>query len=1207
MIHTNINSFSLFSSIRTFLSSTLFVSSLALAQSASAQTVLQYADGEDKSAVLDTSTSGYVLEVGSGSAATQSGAITGTGDIFKMGIGSLYLTGANDYSGGTLVGGGVLKMTQGGSIVNTLSVVVGEYPGYPGGSSEGILVVDGAGGGASVTTAGETSVGDGGAGSLQIIQGGEFYNTSSGSDFVVGAMPDSNGSVRVADAGSLLDVAGYLYVGSSGTGTVLVENGGTMKSKGLAFIGSDEGAGTVTVTGSNSAWDGSSSSASVPSELVVGYGGKGTLNVLAGGSVSGFDFASIGNNGEGDGEDGDGTVTVSGSNSTLSVGDLSVGGTGQGGVLNIFDGGRVLASGFASIGDYLGEEGTINVDGVGSVLELTDDILYIGYEGVGTLNLSNGGLLDQSTLGIHDPVTLGFEAGSQGTLNIGADPTLAGGPVGAGLVDAVGVEGWDGDATLNFNHTETDYFFTNNGLESGTAVKIRDSIKVGHYAGTTTLNGDNNYTGGTTIYGGTLNVAHSNGLGTGAVINEAELNFSDGVEIDNVIENRPNGITSFRDLSSASNATIANAGGILSGEYGGLSFFYDSSTAGNAAIRNAGGTVDGTIGGGLVFDDFSTADDATISNHGATVLGANGGITYFVGNSSAGLAAITNYGSAVADAGGDLSIGQEPGGRTVFTSTATAGSAAINNLGSTMSGSMGGATLFYGTASANQATLTNHGATVDGVGGGSTIFFEDSSAGAATLNNLAGTVSGALGGVTGFDWQASAGDAAIHNRGSAVAGASSGWTIFRQYSSAGNATITNHTGVAGGGVTLFSDNSTLANATIITEDKAYTFFQGLVNGGEERFDEGSLITNAGGTVDFSRLTTGGIIIGSIAGAGDYYLGSHDLVVGGNNQSTQVSGVISDGSAPAPAVPQNIQDSLSPVAGTGTGGWLVKAGTGTLTLSGANTYTGGTNVGEGTLVGNSDSLQGNIYNSAQLTFDQSTDGTYAAGGVISGTGDLAKTGAGKLTLSEEFTYTGVTNVNEGTLALSGSGSLSSTSAISIASGAVFDVSGVPSFTLGSGQTLGGTGSVVGLATIGSGGILSPGNSPGTLTFADGLTLNDGAILDFEFGNISDLILVTGGTLTGSASAGGITLNLSDSGDFDIGTYTLIDFTGAILSNFDPTRFAFGSTIAGYDYSLGINGNTLELTAIPEPATTALLAGGAILLAAVCFRRRRQQQS
>src|SRR5207248_10738416 len=82
--------------------------------------------------------------------------------------------------------------------------------------------------------------------------------------------------------------------------------------------------------------------------------------------------------------------------------------------------------------------------------------------------------------------------------------------------------------------------------------------------------------------------------------------------------------------------------------------------------------------------------------------------------------------------------------------------------------------------------------------------------------------------------------------------------------------------------------------------------------------------------------------------------------------------------------------LSGIIGTTTGS-LTKDGAGTLTLSGANTYSGGTTVSAGILSGTTASLQGDIANNANLTFNQATTGSYA--GVISATGSLTIAGSG----------------------------------------------------------------------------------------------------------------------------------------------------------------------------------------------------------------------
>ena len=94
------------------------------------------------------------------------------------------------------------------------------------------------------------------------------------------------------------------------------------------------------------------------------------------------------------------------------------------------------------------------------------------------------------------------------------------------------------------------------------------------------------------------------------------------------------------------------------------------------------------------------------------------------------------------------------------------------------------------------------------------------------------------------------------------------------------------------------------------------------------------------------------------------------------------------------------------------GSLTKLNTGTLVLTGANSYSGGSTVIGGILQGTTISLQGNIVNNANVTFDQSTAGTYA--GVMSGTGSLTKSGTGTVILSGANSYTGGTTVDGGTL-------------------------------------------------------------------------------------------------------------------------------------------------------------------------------------------------
>lgn len=220
---------------------------------------------------------------------------------------------------------------------------------------------------------------------------------------------------------------------------------------------------------------------------------------------------------------------------------------------------------------------------------------------------------------------------------------------------------------------------------------------------------------------------------------------------------------------------------------------------------------------------------------------------------------------------------------------------------------------------------------------------------------------------------------------------------------------------------------------------------------------------------------------------------------------------------------------SSLVGTGS---LEKTDLGTLILDGFNnTYSGGTIVTGGTLVGNADTLQGDILNNARLVFDQDTaDGFFSD--ALTGTGQTLKEGDFRLVLSgDSSAYAGTTEALAGTLSVSG------------------ELGG--SIAVASGATLGGSGTV-GTVSVDGGGTLAPGFAPntvpGTLTILGDLTLSAASMLDFELGDPagtpgvdSDLIEV-GGDLT----LDGI-LNVTDAGGFGDGTYRLINYGGTLTDN------------------------------------------------------------
>jgi autotransporter-associated beta strand protein len=126
-----------------------------------------------------------------------------------------------------------------------------------------------------------------------------------------------------------------------------------------------------------------------------------------------------------------------------------------------------------------------------------------------------------------------------------------------------------------------------------------------------------------------------------------------------------------------------------------------------------------------------------------------------------------------------------------------------------------------------------------------------------------------------------------------------------------------------------------------------------------------------------------------------------VLTAGDNTSTTFSGVVQDGS--------------------GTVG-LTKAGSGTLTLTGTNTYTGGTILTTGALeIGNgggTGSIVGDVVDNGELIFDRDNPVTFA--GTVSETGGLTQAGSGTLILTGTNDYAGGTLIAAGTLQLGNDG-------------------------------------------------------------------------------------------------------------------------------------------------------------------------------------------
>jgi autotransporter-associated beta strand protein len=371
----------------------------------------------------------------------------------------------------------------------------------------------------------------------------------------------------------------------------------------------------------------------------------------------------------------------------------------------------------------------------------------------------------------------------------------------------------------------------------------------------------------------------------------------------------------------------------------------------------------------LVFGHDAVVGNVHIINEGGQTLGGGGpnqgGQTIFTEGTigvpaSAGQTTIDNNAAAVSPLGSD----RAGAGSTEFRHGARGGTATINNHGGAVTGAAAGTTSFFDDSTAEGATINNFGATADQGGGGHTFFNDSSSAGSATINNYGTGVTGSFPtGRTDFQGGAHGGTATIINHGGTAPGMLGGQTQFATSSALGaeNATITNNGGSApgafGGRTTFNGGSATAGNATVIANGGtngglggSIDFF-GSADGGTARIE---LFGN--GLMDISP-NGADVTVGSIEGNGNIFLGARTLSVGSNAASTTFSGVI-----------QNTGGFSS-----GTGGGLTKIGAGTLTLTGANTYTGDTNINAGTLIVDGSTTSANTFANA--------------GGLLMGTGTI----------------------------------------------------------------------------------------------------------------------------------------------------------------------------------------------------------------------------
>ncbi|MDH6168342.1 fibronectin-binding autotransporter adhesin [Variovorax boronicumulans] len=946
------------------------------------------------------------LGVGGSNDLALNGTLTGLGFLRKTGAGRLTLGGANTFSGGVDLQSGALRVGTNTSLgLNTLTVSGNAALDANANVNLSNRVVLNAG----LDIGGANDIGLGGiiSGTGPLSYSGSGTLTLANGNTWTGGTTLKSGTLNVGDNHALgqgaLAVTGNANLRANVPGTLLgnavtLGAGTTLNVDGtnpLALIGTIDGGGALALSGPGAvvlAGANTYSGGTTVSGTTLGVfntagsaTGSGAVQVQAGGALTGngsiAGTVSVGSGLLMPGNGGAGTLTVGGLNLAAdSVLSYELGEAGvAGGTFN----------------DLINVNGNLQLDGTLNVSETAG-----GKFGAGLYRLINytGTLTDNG-------------------LNIGSAPTDAKNlqvqTSVANQVNLVNTDGaplnlWDGGDAANFNDGKiaggSGIWRAGGSTASWTGVDGKlnagwqqDGVAIfSGTAGTVTV--DNKTASGPVRIGGTQFAVD------GYVVNGDPLTINAA----NTVVRVGDGTAASAGMTATINAAIGGTGGLVKDDGGTLVLTGSNGYAGGTTVK--GGVLQissdanlGAFGTGLALDGGTlriAAGSAPFFSARALGLGAGGG-TIDLSNSLYGVGGpITGNGLlTVTGKGGTFGLvaANSYSGGTVLKDGASITTTASGVLGSGAVQQQGDGTVLslLGTASAGSNEYTvGRAASTDS--GNTLSFSQSATAGAAkiTLNGTGWATSGSN--ALQFSGDASAGTSTIANQGGAIdilGNASAGTATisngdksllaFSQNASAGSAQITN----LAGGVVRFADDSTGAQATVGNA--------------------------AGGVVDVSGSTAKtGVALGSLSGAGGVVLGATRLTLGGLGASDTISGTVSD------------KGSVFGQPGSGTGGSIVKVGAGTLTLNGANSYTGGTTVAAGTLSVNN------------------------AGGSATGTGAVQVQGGA--TLAGNGSIAGAVGIAKGGVLSAGNGGVGTLTlgSLSLADGAVLN------YDLGQANTAGG---------------------------------------------------------------------------------------------------------------------------------------------------------
>lgn len=776
-------------------------------------------------------------------------------------------------------------------------------------------------------------------------------------------------------------------------------------------------------------------------------------------------------------------------------------------------------------------------------------------------------------------------------------------------------------------------------------------------ADTLVLNGNNTYTGGTNIAGGTLqfnSVGLASTSGNITFTGPGRLQWNGHTQDLSSRIVMTNGVTATIDTNNQ-NVTFVSA--IGNSSTGGL-----TKAGGGALTLSAASTYNGTTtvnGGVLLLNHASALPGGTGATGGTSALTFTGGVLGLgVGDFTRDLAtAGTVTGVNFTNAGGwaaynaDRVVNLNNDGHQIVWGTANTG--------------FNGQTVILGATNATHKVTLQNGLNL-GSNANRTVQAEN---GAASID---GELSGVITGSTGGNFtKTGSGTLALTNTNTYIGATTvSGGTLEVSVIANGGAN-SNIGASSNASANLVLNGGTLRyTGSAVSTDRGFTLSNnsGLDASGNGTISFTNTATPAFGSANATRtLTLSGTNTGNNTlaanlannGTGAISLtknGTGSWVVTGSNTHTGVTTV--NGGTLAVSVMAN-GGSVSGIGASASSASSVLLSNGTtfrysgaadaatdraFTINGTSDGHGATieSSGAGTLSFNTPATAlgyGSGNQARILTLGGTNTGVNTFGKTIVNNGvgitSLVKSGAGRWVLDQTNTYTGLTTVSGGSLVIAGSGSINNSSAINVAAGAQLVYNSSTALTrapslagsLATPAILSGNGTISAALTLDNlGDVLSPGNSPGVQSFGVTQTWNSFTyaweVNDWTtavVGTNFDRIGITGGlSLSGSTyeldlfslTALNASGNLSNFSEVSR-SWTIVSTTTGISGflssewNIDFGGFSAASMPLG-TWSLGLaNGNNdllLSYAPVPEPGVIAILVAG---LAAAWHLRRKNR--